>query len=98
MHGGGRDQGVPGRGLADQLQRYPVVGQPIQLLGSAEQQRRHHLGVLARLAQGRAHHRRIVLAVDQRQQAIGHGPPPAFGRFFSYARVSCEKRMIRSRP
>ena len=77
----------PGRRPAvdspSQLQRHAVVGHAVELLGSAEQQRRHHLGVLARLAQGRAHHRRIVLAVDQRQHAVGHGPPPAFGRFFS---------------
>ena len=48
--------------------------------------------------EGRAHHRRVVLAVDQGQHPRAHQWLPRSGGCFSYASVSVEKRMIVSRP
>ena len=78
---------------------YPVVRVVAQLLGATDEVRGNE--VVGQLLEGRAHDRRIVLAVDQSQGA-GHERVVTSSSirpvYFSYSKVSIENWMIRSCP
>jgi hypothetical protein len=57
---------------AHPLQRHPVVGVAGELLLAAQEQRRHHLGVAARVLEGGPDDRRVVLPVHQGEHARSH--------------------------